>query len=107
MSFDSQTPLVNGHTNGRTINSGKTVKDLNSELDIAAKNYQSEFHGDELLGDKQTLPTGTLLDIRDVFTWGNAKEIWVVLSKWATGQGLDVCALEFGAYHGCMDGDTN
>ena len=93
MSFESQLPLVNGHTNGRTIKSGRTVKELNNELEIAAKNYQPEFHGDELLGDKQTLPTGTLLDIRDVFTWGNAKQIWMVLSKLVAGQGLDVCAL--------------
>ena len=96
MSTESQVSLVNGHTNSRTINSGRAVKDLNSELEIAAKNYRPEFHGDELLGDKQTLPTGTLLDIRDVFTWGNAKQIWEVLSKMVAGQGLDVCKLQCG-----------
>ena len=93
MSFESQVPLVNGHTNGRTIKPGKTMKELNGELEIAAKNYHPEFHGDELLGDKQILPTGTLLDIRDVFTWDNARQIWMVLSKLVTGQGLDVRAL--------------
>ncbi len=98
MSSESQRPLVNGrtngHTNGPAVMSGKTVEELNSELGAAAKDYQTAFHGDELLGDKQILPTGTLLDIRDVFTWGNAKQIWEVLSKMITGQGLDVSILQ-------------
>lgn len=104
MSSESQRHLVNGntngHANGRTVKSGKTVEELNSELGAAAKNYQPEFHGDELLGDKQIVPTGTLLDIRDVFTWGNAKQIWEVLSKMVTGHGLDVSALQFKTHHG-------
>lgn len=70
------------------------VEELNRELGAAAKDYQAEFHGDELLGDKQTVPTGTLLDIRDVFTWGNARQIREVLSKMVTGQGLDVSTLQ-------------
>lgn len=97
MSLESQRPFVNGHTNGlangRTVKSGKTVEEWNSELGAAAKDYQAKFHGDELLGDKQVVPTGTLLDIRDVFTWGNAKQILEVLSKMVTGQGLDVSVL--------------
>ena len=97
MSSESQRPLVHGHTNGhangRTIKSGQTVEELNSELGAAAKNYRAEFHGDQLLGDKQIVPTGTWLDIRDVMTWGNAKQIWEVLSKMMTGQGLDVSTL--------------
>ena len=88
---------MNGHTNGlangQTVKLGRTVAEWNSELGAAAKDYQAEFHGDELLGDKQVVPTGTLLDIRDVFTWGNAKQIWEVLSKMVTGQGLDVSVL--------------
>lgn len=98
MSSESRRHLVNGHTNGhangRTAELGKTVEELNSELGAAAKDYQAEFHGDELLGDKQIVPTGTLLDIRDVFTWGNARQIWEVLSKKIAGQGLDVCTLQ-------------
>ena len=98
MSSESQRPLVNGHTNGHTngpaVRSGKTVEELNNELGAAAKDYQTAFHGDELLGDKKIVPTGTLLDIRDVFTWGNAKQIWEVLSKMITGQGLDVSILQ-------------
>ncbi|KAF6236436.1 hypothetical protein HO173_005217 [Letharia columbiana] len=93
MSSESQRPLVNGHisghANGRTIKLGKMVEELNMELGAAAKDYQAEFHGDELLGDRQTVPTGTLLDVRDVFTWGNARQIREVLSKMVTGQGLD------------------
>lgn len=97
MSTDSQRPLVNGqtngHVNGRTIKSGQTVEELNSELGAAAKDYRAEFHGDQLIGDKQIVPTGTWLDIRDVMTWSNAKQIWEVLSKMMTGQGLDVSTL--------------
>ncbi len=96
MSSESQRPLVNGsangYANGNIVKSGKAVEELNSELKVAAKNYQANFHGDELLADKQIMPTGTLLDIRDVFNWGNAKQIWDVLSKLVTGQGLDVSA---------------
>ena len=90
MSTESQRPLVNGHPSGSTAKLGKAVDEFNSELEAAATDYQNKFHGDELLGDKQILPTGTLLDIRDVFTWSNAKQIWEVLSKMITGQGLDV-----------------
>ena len=90
MSTESQRPFVNGHASGSTAKVGKAVDEFNSELEAAAKDYQVKFHGDELLGDKQVLPTGTLLDIRDVFTWSNAKQIWEVLSKMITGQGLDV-----------------
>ena len=103
MSVQSQRPLVNGHTNGlangRPVRLGKTVEELNSELKAAAQDYQAEFHGDELLADKQIATTGTLLDIRDVFTWGNAKQIWEVLSKMVAGQGLDVSALQHRARH--------
>lgn len=90
MSTESQRPFVNGHVSGSTPQVGKAVDELNSELKAAAKDYQIKFHGDVLLGDKEILPTGTLLDIRDVFTWSNAKQIWEVLSKMITGQGLDV-----------------
>lgn len=96
MSSESQRPFVNGHTNGhangRSVKLGKTVEELNSELGVAANDYRAEFHGDELLGDKQIAPTGTLLDIRDVFTWGNARQIWEVLFKKIAGQGLDMVA---------------
>lgn len=99
MSSESQRPFVNGHTNGhangRSVKLGKTVEELNSELGVAANDYQAEFHGDELLGDKQIAPTGTLLDIRDVFTWGNARQIWEVLAKKIAGQGLDVSTLQY------------
>ena len=108
MSSDSQRPLVNGHTNGhangRTIKSGQTMEELNSELGAAAKNYQAEFHGDELIGDKQIVSTGTWLDIRDVMTWGNAKQIWDVLSKMMTGQGLDVSTLRCDALEMSLSG---
>lgn len=97
MSSDSERPLVDGHTNGhangRTIKSGQTVEELSSELGAAAKDYRAEFHGDQLIGDKQIVPTGTWLDIRNVMTWANAKQIWEVLSKMMTGQGLDVSTL--------------
>ena len=103
MSSESQRRLVtssaNGYANGRTVESKINIKDLNGELEAAAKNYQAEFHGDELLGDKQIVATGALLDIRDILIWRNAKKIWTVFSKWATGQGLDVSALPFKAYH--------
>ena len=97
MSTESQRPFVNGHASGSTAKLGKTVDEFNSELEAAAKDYQTKFHGDELLGDKQVLPTGTLLDIRDVFTWSNAKQIWEVLAKMITGQGLDVSIALCGA----------
>ena len=72
MSSESQRSLVNGHVNAHTINSGKNVEELNRELGAAAKDYRAEFHGNELLGDKQIVTTGTLFDIRNVFTWCNA-----------------------------------
>ncbi|KAL9069626.1 MAG: hypothetical protein Q9161_005425 [Pseudevernia consocians] len=62
MSSESQRTLVNGHANAHTINSGK----LNRELEAAAKDYRAEFHGDELLGDKQIVSTGTLFDILNI-----------------------------------------
>ena len=101
MSSDSRSGLVNGLTNGygsgnengRSIEPTKTVKDLNSDLQVAARKYQAAFHGDDLLGDKQIVLTGTLLDIRDIFVWRNATQIWRVLSKLFTGQGLDVSAV--------------
>ena len=98
MSSESQRPLVNGqsngHANGRTVKWGQTVEELNSDLGAAAKNYRAEFHGDQLLGDKQIVHTGTWLDIHDVMTWGNAKQIWGVLSNMMTGQGLDLSILQ-------------
>ena len=104
MSSESQRPLVNGSTNGHAkgsaVESEKTVEALNSDLEAAAKNYQAKFHGDELLGDKQVVLTGTLLDIQNVFVWRNAKQMWTVLSKLVTGQGLDVRALPSETHHG-------
>ena len=104
MSAESRRGLTNGSTNGyangRTIQSTKTVKDLNSDLEAAARKYQAAFHGDDLLGDKQIVLTGTLLDIRDIFVWRNAKQIWKVIAKLFTGQGLDVSALPSNVYHG-------
>ena len=93
--------LTNGYANDRTIKSTtESMKCLNSDLEAAAKKYQATFHGDNLLGDKQVVLTGTLLDIRDIFIWRNAKQIWNVVSKWFAGQGLDVSAMPFKAYHG-------
>ena len=110
MSTESQRRLVNsstnGHANGRTIKPAKTVKDLNSDLEAAARKYQAAFHGNNLLGDKQIVLTGTLLDIRDIFVWRNAKQIWEVIFKWFTGKGLDVSALPSKAYHG-LDGQQH
>ena len=75
MSSESQRTLVNGHANAHTIKSRKNVEELNCELGAAAKDYRAEFHGVELLGDKQIVSTGTFFEIRNVFTWGNAKQI--------------------------------
>ena len=104
MSSESRTGLANGsrdsYTSSRTIQSSKTVEDLNSDLKAAARRYQVAFHGDDLLGDKQIVPTGTLLDIRDIFVWRNAKQIWRVISNWFAGHGLDVSALPSKAWHG-------
>ena len=97
MSSESRRDLMHGWTsgyaNGRAIKSAKTVKDLNSDLEAAVKKYQAAFHGDDLLGDKQFGLTGTLLDIREIFVWRNAKQICKVFSKWFTGQGLDVSTI--------------
>ena len=94
MSSESQRPMMdgstNGHAKGRTVKSGKTVEECNSELVTAAKKYQPEFHGDELLGDKQIVPTGVWLDFIRVFTPGNAKQIWEVLLKYVFRHELDV-----------------
>ena len=100
MSSESRRGLVNGSTNGyangRTIKPAKTVQDLNNDLEAAARKYQAAFHGNNLLGDKQIVLTGTLLDIRDIFVWRNVKQIWKVILKGFTGQGLDVSALPQG-----------
>ena len=85
MSSESRTGLANGsedsYTNGYSIKSSRSVKDLNSDLEAAARKYQAAFHGDDLLGDKQIVLTGTLLDIRDIFVWRNAKQVWKVVSN--------------------------
>ena len=104
MSSESQRGLVNrstnGYADGRAIKSARTVTDLNSDLEAAARKYQAAFHGDDLLGDKQIVLTGTLLDIRDIFVWRNVKQIWKVIVKLFAGQGLDVSTLPSKAYHG-------
>ena len=103
MSSESRRGLVNGYTNGRTTDSARTVKELNSDLEAAARKYQAAFHGDDLLGDNQIVLTGTLVDIRDIFVWRNAKQIWRVVSRLFTGQGLDVSTSTSKIYHG-LDG---
>ena len=103
MSSESRRGLLNGYTNGRTTKSARTVSELNSDLEAAARKYQAAFHGDDLLGDKQIVLTGTLADIRDIFVWRNAKQIWRVISRLFAGQGLDVSTLSSKTCHG-LDG---
>lgn len=38
------------------------MEQLNSNLGAVAEGSQANFHGDELLGDRQIVYTGTLLD---------------------------------------------
>lgn len=97
MSLESQRPLVNGranrYANGNPVKSEKTVEKLKSKLGAAAKDHQAQFHGNKLLKKKQIIHTKTLLNIRLVFTQGNAKQIWEVLSMMIMGQGLDLSEL--------------
>ena len=89
MSFDSLRPIVNG-TGGDK--SEDDLQQLNVRLDsLSAKN--GEFHGDKLLADKQRKQTGLLLDLRRVFTFKNAPEIFKVLVVALQGKGLDVCTM--------------
>ena len=89
-----------------TIKTIKTLIDLNIDLVVGSKKYQAAFHGDDLLGDKQNALTGTLLDIRNIFVWRNTTQICRVVSKWFTGQGLDVSAFPSKANHGPMGSST-
>ena len=52
--------------------------------------YIAKFHGDELLADQHRVLTGPIPDLRAVFTFKNAKQIWIVAWKMLKGQGLDV-----------------
>ena len=80
MSCSSQTLSMNGHVD--------VIDQLNKNLKNA-KDF-AKFHGDELIGDKQTALSGWLTDIRDVFTFKNARSIGAVAWKLATRKGLDV-----------------
>jgi hypothetical protein len=91
MSSDTQRPLVDGHAVGES-EPQVASDDWNAELKKAE--YVAKFHGDELLADKQNVVTGLLNDIRNVFTFRNAKEIGTVGWKAFTGKGLDVSIAE-------------
>ncbi|KAL8865218.1 MAG: hypothetical protein Q9174_007007, partial [Haloplaca sp. 1 TL-2023] len=77
-------------TNGRPIGNG-APKSLTDEWDRklrAAKEYEN-FHGDELLADKQSKPTGMMSDLWKILTPQNAPEVLKVAYKSLSGQGLD------------------
>ena len=82
--------------NGNDSKAHATMDDLNVELKKAR--YVANFHGDELLADKQNVITGTWTDVRDVLTLENAREIGKVGWNFLRGKGLDVSFLAFVAW---------
>ena len=90
MSFDSTRPLTNGHVVG-----GEKVDmdGLNNALLHAVKNSENDtFHGDQLLGHKESSHSGLLSDLGKVLTWKNKSEVGTVALKLAKFDGLDVRA---------------
>ncbi|KAL6712910.1 hypothetical protein ACLMJK_009465 [Lecanora helva] len=77
MSLDSSTPLIHSTKDD----------DLNKRLDKASAN--AEFHGDNLLADKQRPQTKWWLDLYKIFTFNNAPEILKVAVLGLQGKGLD------------------
>lgn len=81
MSLDTQKTLVNGPIASR-------LEQLNSDLGNAK--HGGNFHGDDMLADKENATTGSWADIRDVVTLKNLGSIGAVGSKLLRGKGLDV-----------------
>lgn len=79
--------------NGRPTANGQP-KDPMDRWDKSLKSAQgvAEFHGDQLLADKQTKLTGILSDLWKVLTPRNAPEVATVAFKMLSGKGLDVHA---------------
>ena len=77
--------------NGYESKAQTAMADLNAEL--KKSKYVAEFHGDELLADKQNMMTGAWTDMRDVLTLENAKDIGKVGWRMLRGKGVDVSLL--------------
>ncbi|KAL8697068.1 MAG: hypothetical protein Q9224_002486 [Gallowayella concinna] len=89
MSFDSVWPLMNGHPTGKG-----QPKDPMHEWDKSLRlaHGMENFHGNELLADKQTRLSGIWYDLWKVLSPSNAPEIAKVATKLMFGKGLDVTA---------------
>lgn len=90
MSFDSTRPLTNGHVvGGEEVN----MERLNNALYFAVKSTENNaFHGDQLLGYKESSHSGFWSDLGNVLTWKNKSEVAAVALKLAKLDGLDVRA---------------
>ena len=90
MASESRTQL-----NGRAVGDTSDIfVKLNENLQKATDNAEShEFHGDDLIADKETKLTGKWNDVANVFTYKNAKQLGTVAWKKLSLQGLDVCHL--------------
>ncbi|KAL8966247.1 MAG: hypothetical protein Q9183_003455, partial [Haloplaca sp. 2 TL-2023] len=80
-------------TNGHPVENG-APKHLPDEWDkrLRAAQEDHSFHGDELLADKQSKPTGKINDLSKVATVRNIPEAIKVGYKYLSGQGLDIKA---------------
>lgn len=87
MSSDSQRPLTNGHVASKS-GARKNLQELSDELKAAI--YKAEFHGDMMLGDPQVAVTSVWNDIHSIFSRKNAGKVGELISKLATGHGVDV-----------------
>ena len=66
------------------------VTEYNNQLVLAAASYDPEFHGDNLIADKQIVATSLWYDLSKVFGYQNASKIATIIWKGLTGKGLDV-----------------
>ena len=88
MSSESQTRLLNGETHHHT-GSNETLKVWDKQLQKVKEN--PDFHGDNLLADKQTKWTSWWYDLLRVFTPKNAPEVLKVAMVGIQQKRIDVC----------------
>ena len=97
MSFDSLWPIMNGRTS-RNVQSKTLVEELDNSLKTeksqAVLHEIAEFHGDRLLGNKQSKLTGILYDLEKVFSPQHIPEVLKVATKIFSGERFDVRCLE-------------
>ena len=80
-------PSMNGHAaDNRGLE--KLMKEWN--IDLRSVQKDPDFHGDRLLADKQSNPTGLFYDLWKVSSLQNAPQVAKVAIKRLSGKGLDV-----------------